>query len=86
MWIGPGPPVDEPRCGFHGERCLKHPDQTATIVGGVLGGLLFIVLIGAALFYRLVQNDRMAYLRVYKCELYINNTTSLTVLLHNKKL
>ena len=81
MWIGPGPPLDEPKCGYYGEYCLKEDDLTATIVGGVLGGLLFIVLIGAALFYRSVTIQRRDAITMRV----VNNITNLIILLHEKK-
>ena len=24
-WVGDGPPIDEPPCGFRGERCIPEP-------------------------------------------------------------
>ncbi|XP_072029839.1 speract receptor-like [Amphiura filiformis] len=52
QWIGPGPPVDEPHCGYYGENCIPKEDSIPEIVGGVIGGIIFVILIAMALFYR----------------------------------
>ncbi|XP_071628567.1 guanylate cyclase 32E [Temnothorax longispinosus] len=39
-WIGNGPPVAEPYCGYDGEKCNFH---TGEIIGGIAGTLLLIV-------------------------------------------
>ncbi|CAH1795400.1 unnamed protein product [Owenia fusiformis] len=45
-------PLDEPQCGFDGEKCKPLPDYTAHIIGGVFGGIIFIVLIVLLVLYR----------------------------------
>ncbi|XP_071577574.1 guanylate cyclase 32E [Temnothorax nylanderi] len=39
-WIGSGPPVAEPYCGYDGEKCNFH---TGEIIGGIAGTLLLII-------------------------------------------
>ncbi|XP_077268388.1 guanylate cyclase 32E isoform X2 [Temnothorax americanus] len=39
-WIGNGPPVAEPYCGYDGEKCNFH---TGEIIGGIAGTLLLII-------------------------------------------
>ncbi|XP_054008171.1 guanylate cyclase 32E [Hylaeus anthracinus] len=51
-WIGDGPPIAEPHCGYHGEKCNSH---TGEIVGGIAGGFLLII---AAVFLVLYRNWR----------------------------
>ncbi|XP_033327038.1 guanylate cyclase 32E isoform X2 [Megalopta genalis] len=48
-WIGGGPPIAEPHCGYHGEKCTSH---TAEIVGGIAGGFLLIVAAVLLVLYR----------------------------------
>ncbi|XP_025074947.1 guanylate cyclase 32E [Pogonomyrmex barbatus] len=48
-WIGDGPPVAEPYCGYHGEKCNSH---TGEIVGGIAGALLLIIAAVALILYR----------------------------------
>ncbi|CAB0035081.1 unnamed protein product [Trichogramma brassicae] len=38
-WVDGRPPVAEPYCGYHGEKCYSH---TGEIIGGVAGGLLLV--------------------------------------------
>ncbi|XP_011686974.1 PREDICTED: guanylate cyclase 32E isoform X2 [Wasmannia auropunctata] len=50
-WIGDqGPPVAEPYCGYHGEKCNSY---TGEIMGGIVGALLLII---AAVFLILYRN------------------------------
>ncbi|XP_025987101.2 guanylate cyclase 32E [Solenopsis invicta] len=48
-WIGNGPPVAEPYCGYHGEKCNSH---TGEIIGGIAGALLFIIAAVVLILYR----------------------------------
>ncbi|XP_046736974.1 guanylate cyclase 32E [Diprion similis] len=48
-WIGGKPPIAEPYCGYHGEKCKSH---TGEIVGGVVGGMLLILTGMALVLYR----------------------------------
>ncbi|OAD60804.1 Guanylate cyclase 32E [Eufriesea mexicana] len=48
-WIGDGPPIAEPRCGYHGEKCTSH---TGEIVGGIAGGFLLIIVTVILVLYR----------------------------------
>ncbi|XP_012260738.2 guanylate cyclase 32E isoform X3 [Athalia rosae] len=48
-WIGGTPPIAEPYCGYHGEKCTSH---TGEIVGGVAGGILLILTAIALVLYR----------------------------------
>ncbi|XP_014478817.1 PREDICTED: guanylate cyclase 32E isoform X2 [Dinoponera quadriceps] len=49
QWVGGGPPVAEPYCGYHGEKCNFH---TGEIVGGIVGGLAFIITAVVLILYR----------------------------------
>ncbi|CAK9821911.1 Guanylate cyclase 32E [Anthophora retusa] len=48
-WIGGGPPIAEPHCGYHGEKCTSH---TGEIVGGIAGGFLLIIMAVILVLYR----------------------------------
>ncbi|XP_017892327.1 guanylate cyclase 32E-like isoform X3 [Ceratina calcarata] len=48
-WIGDGPPIAEPVCGYHGEKCTTH---TGEIVGGIAGGFLLIIAAVLLVLYR----------------------------------
>ncbi|XP_011145363.1 guanylate cyclase 32E [Harpegnathos saltator] len=48
-WVGNGPPVAEPYCGYHGGKCKSH---TGEIVGGIVGGLAFIITAVVLILYR----------------------------------
>ncbi|XP_078045416.1 guanylate cyclase 32E [Augochlora pura] len=48
-WVGGGPPIAEPHCGYHGEKCTSH---TAEIVGGIAGGFLLTVAAVLLVLYR----------------------------------
>ncbi|XP_015431472.1 PREDICTED: guanylate cyclase 32E [Dufourea novaeangliae] len=48
-WIGDGPPIAEPHCGYHGEKCTSH---TGEIVGGIAGGFLLIITAVLLVLYR----------------------------------
>ncbi|XP_076457284.1 speract receptor-like [Babylonia areolata] len=54
-WISGKPPLDEPTCGYHQEKCIPPLSYTREIVGGVAGGL---VLIGAVIGYLIYRNWR----------------------------
>ncbi|XP_070580962.1 guanylate cyclase 32E-like [Ptychodera flava] len=51
-WVSGKPPVDEPPCGFRGERCPIIESHTDKIVGGTIGGIMLIIIIIAAVVYR----------------------------------
>ncbi|XP_067672453.1 receptor-type guanylate cyclase Gyc76C-like isoform X2 [Haliotis asinina] len=51
-WILGHPPRDEPECGYLAERCIPPKHYTIEIVFGVLGGILFIVIIILLIIYR----------------------------------
>ncbi|OXU27316.1 hypothetical protein TSAR_008171 [Trichomalopsis sarcophagae] len=48
-WVNGRPPVAEPYCGYHGEKCYSH---TGEIVGGIAGGLLLVLLAISLMLYR----------------------------------
>ncbi|XP_067205075.1 guanylate cyclase 32E [Linepithema humile] len=48
-WFGDGPPVAEPYCGYHGEKCNSY---TGEIVGGIAGTLLLILAAVVLILYR----------------------------------
>nr|XP_031850372.1 guanylate cyclase 32E [Nomia melanderi] len=48
-WVGDGPPIAEPYCGYHGEKCTSH---TGEIVGGIAGGFLLIITAVILVLYR----------------------------------
>ncbi|KAL7287914.1 hypothetical protein TKK_0017974 [Trichogramma kaykai] len=48
-WVDGRPPVAEPYCGYHGEKCYSH---TGEIIGGVAGGLLLVAGAVALVVYR----------------------------------
>ncbi|GAB6020731.1 hypothetical protein CHUAL_003395 [Chamberlinius hualienensis] len=48
-WIGDGPPVDEPTCGFRGQLCFTY---TSEIAAGVGGGVLFVLIFVTLAVYR----------------------------------
>ncbi|KAG5346626.1 GCY3E cyclase, partial [Acromyrmex charruanus] len=49
QWLGNGPPIAEPYCGYYGEKCYSH---TGKIIGGILGALLFIITVIILIFYK----------------------------------
>ncbi|XP_045213178.2 receptor-type guanylate cyclase Gyc76C-like isoform X2 [Mercenaria mercenaria] len=51
-WPEGTPPVDEPPCGFRGQKCIPPTTYTKEILSGVAGGLALIVLIIGFLVYR----------------------------------
>ncbi|XP_012940370.1 receptor-type guanylate cyclase Gyc76C [Aplysia californica] len=50
-WINGAPPPDEPECGFRHEKCIPKKTYTSEIAGGVAGGVIFLVIIIAYIFY-----------------------------------
>ncbi|XP_035734350.1 guanylate cyclase 32E-like isoform X1 [Vespa mandarinia] len=48
-WVGDGPPISEPYCGYHGEKCKSY---TIEIIGGIAGGLLLIIVAVLLILYR----------------------------------
>ncbi|KAJ6645523.1 Guanylate cyclase 32E [Pseudolycoriella hygida] len=48
-WLGSGPPVAEPRCGFRGEKCISY---TGEISAGIAGGIVVILMIISLVLYR----------------------------------
>ncbi|XP_041363434.1 receptor-type guanylate cyclase Gyc76C-like [Gigantopelta aegis] len=51
-WIQGHPPVDEPDCGFLGERCIPVKDHILEISSGVVGGIIFVVIVILLTIYR----------------------------------
>ncbi|XP_071105845.1 receptor-type guanylate cyclase Gyc76C-like [Haliotis cracherodii] len=51
-WILGHPPRDEPECGYLAERCIPPKHYTVEIVFGVLGGMMFVVIIILLVIYR----------------------------------
>ncbi|ELU09058.1 hypothetical protein CAPTEDRAFT_121651 [Capitella teleta] len=51
-WVGGTQPVDEPPCGFMGERCIPGPQYTSQIVSGTIGGVLIVAIIAGVIAYR----------------------------------
>ncbi|XP_066598424.1 guanylate cyclase 32E [Prorops nasuta] len=49
QWVGQGPPIPEPYCGYKEEKCNSY---TGEIVGGIAGALLLIVTIVSLVLYR----------------------------------
>ncbi|KAK3591719.1 hypothetical protein CHS0354_019484, partial [Potamilus streckersoni] len=50
-WVSGSPPIDEPPCGYRGERCIPPKTHTLEIVGGILGGIALIALIIILIVY-----------------------------------
>ncbi|XP_043487729.1 guanylate cyclase 32E [Polistes fuscatus] len=48
-WVGDGPPISEPYCGYHGEKCKSYMIE---IVEGIAGGLLLIIIAVLLVLYR----------------------------------
>ncbi|PVD38413.1 hypothetical protein C0Q70_01028 [Pomacea canaliculata] len=51
-WIAGRPPLDEPECGFHHERCIPPTSYTKEVVAGIAGSLILIGTIVGYLIYR----------------------------------
>ncbi|KAL4241106.1 hypothetical protein ACF0H5_001884 [Mactra antiquata] len=51
-WPDGSPPIDEPPCGFRGEKCIPPKTYTKEILAGVGGGLVLIVTVVGYLVYR----------------------------------
>ncbi|GFN79875.1 guanylate cyclase [Plakobranchus ocellatus] len=51
-WLHDKPPVDEPLCGYRGQKCIKPESYLREIVGGVFGGILLIACVTSLLIYR----------------------------------
>ncbi|XP_050390613.1 receptor-type guanylate cyclase Gyc76C [Patella vulgata] len=51
-WISFKPPIDEPQCGYRAEKCIPPQTYTLEIVGGILGGLAFIIGVILLIIYR----------------------------------
>ncbi|XP_060597382.1 receptor-type guanylate cyclase Gyc76C-like isoform X2 [Ruditapes philippinarum] len=51
-WPEGSPPIDEPPCGYRGQKCIPAKTYTKEILSGVTGGLALIVLIIGFLVYR----------------------------------
>ncbi|KAK3091527.1 hypothetical protein FSP39_020527 [Pinctada imbricata] len=45
-------PLDEPKCGYRGQKCLKPKGYTSEILLGVGGGILLIIIVIGTLIYR----------------------------------
>ncbi|KAH3863877.1 hypothetical protein DPMN_026882, partial [Dreissena polymorpha] len=52
QWPNGKSPIDEPECGFRGEKCIPEKTHTREILSGVAGGLVLIVSIVGYLVYR----------------------------------
>ncbi|XP_058835407.1 guanylate cyclase 32E [Topomyia yanbarensis] len=48
-WVGSGPPIAEPLCGFRGEKCISY---TGEISAGVAGGALLLLGVVSLVLYR----------------------------------
>ncbi|XP_055316774.1 guanylate cyclase 32E isoform X2 [Sitodiplosis mosellana] len=48
-WVGNGPPVAEPKCGFRGQKCISH---TGEITAAIAGGSLLLLGIVSLVLYR----------------------------------
>ena len=57
-WVSGAPPVDEPPCGYRGERCIPAKTYTIEITGGVIGGLALVILVVALFVYRYGTHER----------------------------
>ncbi|XP_064595045.1 guanylate cyclase 32E-like [Liolophura sinensis] len=51
-WVGGSPPLDEPVCGFLGEKCIQIKTYVREIVGGCIGSILVIIIIVMTIAYR----------------------------------
>ncbi|KAK3781513.1 hypothetical protein RRG08_054852 [Elysia crispata] len=51
-WLHGKPPLDEPPCGYRGQKCIKPKSHLKEIVGGVFGGILLIAIVTGLLIYR----------------------------------
>ncbi|KAL5018500.1 hypothetical protein ScPMuIL_004222 [Solemya velum] len=51
-WENGEPPVDEPPCGYRGQKCKPSKTYTTEVLSGVAGGIVLIVVIVAVLVYR----------------------------------
>ncbi|XP_037032480.1 guanylate cyclase 32E isoform X2 [Bradysia coprophila] len=48
-WVGSGPPIAEPRCGFRGEKCISY---TGEISAGIAGGAVVVLILVSLVLYR----------------------------------
>ncbi|CAH1793794.1 unnamed protein product [Owenia fusiformis] len=51
-WLKGEVPIDEPACGYRGERCIPKPNKTLEIVLGVIGGIVLVILVVVSIIYR----------------------------------
>ncbi|XP_033751446.1 receptor-type guanylate cyclase Gyc76C-like [Pecten maximus] len=51
-WVTGEPPIDQPACGYRGEKCIPVKGYTLEIIGGVLGGITMVAIIIASVVYR----------------------------------
>ncbi|KAK3089914.1 hypothetical protein FSP39_007623 [Pinctada imbricata] len=51
-WVSGDPPIDEPECGYTGEKCIPPKTYTLQIAGSVVGGIAFISIIVGLIVYR----------------------------------
>ncbi|XP_064600660.1 receptor-type guanylate cyclase Gyc76C-like [Liolophura sinensis] len=56
-WVD-GIPLDEPQCGYQGERCIPPQTYVLEIVCGVLGGIVLITGIVVLIIYRNWRNEQ----------------------------
>ncbi|XP_036369998.1 guanylate cyclase 32E-like isoform X2 [Octopus sinensis] len=53
MWPdGKAPPLDEPPCGYRGERCIPPKNYIREIIGGVVGGIAVVIIVFLVVIYR----------------------------------
>ncbi|CAH1794095.1 unnamed protein product [Owenia fusiformis] len=57
-WVGDGPPIDEPVCGFLGERCIPERTFVKEIIAGVIGGILLMAIMAGIFIYRHLKYER----------------------------
>ncbi|GFR93323.1 guanylate cyclase [Elysia marginata] len=51
-WLNGNPPLDEPLCGYRGQKCIKPESHMKEIVAGIFGGIVLIATITGLLIYR----------------------------------
>ncbi|RUS90116.1 hypothetical protein EGW08_002158 [Elysia chlorotica] len=51
-WLHGKPPLDEPPCGYRGQKCIKPKSHLKEIIGGIFGGIVLIAAVTSLLIYR----------------------------------
>ncbi|KAH9502488.1 Guanylate cyclase 32E [Bulinus truncatus] len=69
-WINGAPPLAEPVCGFHREKCQVPKTYTFEIAGGVAGGIVFIICIIGYIFYSNWRYEQELAGLLWKIDLY----------------